>query len=38
MKIVILDSNGVNIRYLMIKSGGGKFRKIHEVDTIINCM
>lgn len=33
-----LDTEGFNMKNLMIKSGVGKFRKMHETDTIINCM
>lgn len=33
-----LDTDGFNMKNLMIKSGVGKFRKMYEEDTIINCM
>lgn len=33
-----LDKEGFNQQNLMIKTGVGKYRQLHEKDTLINCM
>lgn len=35
---IVLDTEGFNMRNLMVKSGVGKYRSLFPADTMVNCM